>query len=307
MTNEKKPHSAEYFGEYRDFWWNTDFLELMFKRLGLTQARTVLDVGCGIGHWGQILAPLLSTAVQVTGVDREQEWVKKATERAMKFDLADRFTYQVGDVTALPFDGNQFDLVTCQTVLIHLKNPKIGLREMMRVLKPGGILLVAEPNNFSNRALMTSLTEHQSVDEILDRLRFGLIVERGKQALGLGFNSVGDLIPGYMAELGAEKIKVYMSDKAVPFFPPYSSKEQQVNIQQLKEWTGRGFIGWDREEVRGYFIAGGGRSDEFDRYFELHTQDNKEMVDAIETGTFHCAGGAVTYLVSAQKPDPIKA
>lgn len=297
----QKPHSAEYFGEYRDFWWNSDFLELIVKRLKLGEAKHVLDVGCGIGHWGQLLSSVLSERVRVTGIDREEVWVEKAKERAQAFGLGDRFHYQIGDVTALPFADNGFDLVTCQTVLIHLKDPKAGLREMLRVLKPGGNLLVVEPNNFTNRAMMSSLTENLSVDEVIDHLKFGLIVERGKQNLGLGFNSVGDLIPGYLAESGATHIRVYLSDKATPFFFPYSSKEQQVNIQQMKDWAKRKFIGWDRNEVFGYFIAGGGRPDEFDRYFSILIKDNEQTLRAIENGTYHCAGGTVTYLIAAQK------
>lgn len=299
---ERKPHSAEYFGEYRDFWWNADFLELMAKRLNFAQTTDVLDVGCGVGHWGQLLAPLFTKNARVIGIDREEVWVAKATERAKAFGLGDRYHYQIGDVTALPFADDEFDLVTCQTVLIHLKDPKVGLREMMRVLKPGGVLLVAEPNNFANRAIMSSLTERLSVDEVVDRLKFGLIVERGKHALGLGFNSVGDLIPGYMVELGAEHIRVYLSDKTVPLFPPYSSKEQQVYIQQTRDWAKRGFIGWDRKEVFDYFIAGGGREDEFERYFEMFIKESEEMIKAIDQATYHSAGGAVTYLIAAQKP-----
>lgn len=298
----RKPHSAEYFGEYRDFWWNADFLELMANRLQLDQAKAVLDVGCGIGHWGQILAPLLPPEVHVTGVDREETWVAKATERAKSFGLEDRYHYQKGDVTALPFEDTKFDLVTCQTVLIHLKDPKEGLREMLRVVKPGGMILAAEPNNFANRAVGTSLTEKLSVEEVVDRMRFDLIVERGKQALGLGFNSVGDLIPGYLAEIGAENIRVYLSDKAITYVPPYSSKDEQANIQQMRDWAKREFIGWDRDEVFGYFVAGGGRKEEFDRYHKLLLQDADEAIKAIDSGSYHSGGGGITYMIAAQKP-----
>lgn len=300
--SERKPHSAEYFGEYRDFWWNADFLELMAKRLQFEQVKTVLDVGCGIGHWGQILAPFLPQDVSVTGVDREETWVAKATERARAFNLEDRYRYQKGDVTALPFASDTFDLVTCQTVLIHLKDPRQALREMLRVAKPGGMILAAEPNNFANRAVGTSLTERLSVDEVVDRMRFDLMVERGKQALGLGFNSVGDLIPGYMAEVGAENIRVYLSDKAVSFISPYASKDQQVNIQQMKDWAKREFIGWDRDEVFGYFVAGGGQKEEFDRYHKLLLRDAEATIQAVGDGTYHSAGGGLTYLIAAQKP-----
>ena len=298
----RKPHSAEYFGEYRDYWWNPEFLELMAKRLQLAKAQTVLDVGCGIGHWGQLLAPILSERAQITGIDREEAWVTRASERANSRGLGQRYSYQKGDATNLPFGDGEFDLVTCQTVLIHLKDPKVALREMMRVLKPGGRLLIAEPNNFANRAILDSSSEQLSVDEILDRLKFGLIIERGKQALGLGFNSVGDLIPGYLAELGAQDVRVYLSDKTNPLIPPYSTKEQQVHIQQLRDWVERGFIGWNRQEALEYFVAGGGEVSEFEHYLKLLTRDQIETLKAIDEGTFHSAGGCVSYLIGAQKP-----
>src|SRR5207253_78300 len=81
-SDTAKPHSAEYFGDSRDFWWNADFLALMAARWNVTHVRTMLDVGCGIGHWGRTLAPVLPSDVRVTGIDREAAWVEKATQRA---------------------------------------------------------------------------------------------------------------------------------------------------------------------------------------------------------------------------------
>ena len=63
-------HSAAWFGEQRDFWWNADYLALVVSRLGLQAARSVLDAGSGIGHWGRALLPHLPDA-QLVGVDRE--------------------------------------------------------------------------------------------------------------------------------------------------------------------------------------------------------------------------------------------
>lgn len=301
-NNKHKPHSADYFGEARDLWWNLDFLKLMAQRLQLKPVKTVLDVGCGIGHWGRTLARVLSDEAQFTGVDREDVWVQKADERAIALGLATRFVYQRGDASALPFSDNVFDMVTCQTVLIHLKDPKQGLKEMLRVLKPGGILLVAEPNNFANRAVMSSLTESLSVEEVVDYLRFELTIERGKKALGLGFNSVGDFIPGYLAEVGAEAIDVFISDKPQPLFPPYARQDQQINIQQMRDWAHSGFIGWDKAELRQYFVAGGGTEAEFSRYYEFFLRQDQKTIEAVDAGTYHSAGGGLMYLISAQKP-----
>ena len=299
--NPHKPHSAEYFNESRDYWWNSDFLELMAQRLNFDKISSVLDVGCGIGHWGQLLANVLPQNAKVCGIDREETWISNATDRAKAFNLQDRYTYQPGDLYEIPFSDNTFDLVTCQTVLIHLQNPKKGLKEMLRVLKSGGLILAAEPNNFSNQTMLNSKTEYMPVDDIMDLLRFDLIVQRGKKALGLGFNSIGDLIPGYLAELNVEKIKVYLSDKATPLYPPYESKDQQANLQLLKDWTNRKFIGWDQEEVLGYFVAGGGLANEFDHFYKLRLKEMESSLKAIDDGKYHSAGGAVTYLISAIK------
>ena len=60
MTNDFRTleaHSAEYFGDTRDYWWNPDYIELTGRRLSFDKVRDVLDVGCGVGHWDQVLAP----------------------------------------------------------------------------------------------------------------------------------------------------------------------------------------------------------------------------------------------------------
>lgn len=297
-----KPHSAEYFGASRNHWWNEDFLQLIGERLQLHRAKSVLDVGYGVGHWGRALAPVLSEDARVLGVDREPRWISEAAARAEAVGLGERFRYQEGDATSLPFPDGTFDLVTCQTVLIHLADPRLALREMLRVLEPGGMVLVTEPNNFANGAVASNLTERRSVEEVMDLLRFDLMVQRGKQALGLGFNSLGDLVPGHLAEVGAEHIRVYLSDKPQPFVPPYATPAEQANIAQMRDWVARGFVGWDREEVREYFLAGGGREEEFERYHDLRLQNLRDALEAIDSGTYHSAGAAVTYLVAAQKP-----
>jgi ubiquinone/menaquinone biosynthesis C-methylase UbiE len=305
--NERpKPHSWEYFGEARDYWWNLDFLELMATRLQFEEVRTVLDAGCGIGHWGQLLARVLPPQTQFTGIDREDRSLARTRERAIRFNVADRFQYLTGDVTAMPFEDSRFDMVTCQTVLIHLKDPAAGLGEMLRVLKPGGLLLAAEPNNFANGAVASSLTEALSIDEVMDRMRFALTIQRGKKALGLGFNSVGDLVPGLLAQLGSgivevPSIQVHVSDKAAPMLPPYAGREQQVAVEAIRDSIAREFVGWDRAEMNEYYLAGGGDPSHFDMYWTQSFEDMRAMLAALEDGTYHCSGGALTYLVSARK------
>jgi|GEM_PF-6218228 len=85
MGNEFKgeaAHSADYFGDTRDHWWNRDYLKLLGERWGLGAVHEALDVGCGVGHWGMLLGEQLSPDAWVIGVDREPRWVEKAAERA---------------------------------------------------------------------------------------------------------------------------------------------------------------------------------------------------------------------------------
>jgi len=300
-TEKQKPHSETFFGEVRDYWWNRDYLELTAKRLELNKVQNALDVGSGIGHWGQLLLPLLAPEARLTGVDREPLWIERARERAKKNSLAEQCTYQLGDANSLPFSDEVFDLVTCQTVLIHLPDPKHAIGEMIRVLKPGGLLLVTEPNNQANGAVGSNLTHEMPVDEVMESWRFHLMCDRGKKALGLGYISLGDLVPGYFARQGLQEVQVYLNDKANPLFAPYASPEQQADIKQIESCITEGTIGWDREETFSYFIAGGGTPEAFNHQWILLRKRMQSFLTEVQNGHYHSAGGGVSYLISGRK------
>jgi ubiquinone/menaquinone biosynthesis C-methylase UbiE len=297
----QQPHSAEFFNEMRDFWWNQDFLRLMGERLGFANITNVLDVGCGVGHWGRALAQVLPPHARWTGVDQEPEWVRQATEMAARFGLADRFTFAQGDAMALPFAGDTFDMVTCQTVLIHLADPKAALQEMLRVTKPGGLVLAVEPCNMASMGVFSSVTDSFPTDVLKATLGFHLTLQRGKRALGKGFNSLGDLVPGLMAEVGARDIRVYMSDRATPMFPPYDQPHQRAELAQLKDWHGRGHWVWDRDTTLQYFLAGGGEAGRFEDLWQQAGRQMQAEIAAMEAGTYHCGNAHLTYLVSGRK------
>ena len=135
--------------------------------MGLKQCRSVLDVGCGIGHWGLTLAPFLDPDCKVVGIDPEPQWVTRAIEGAKQKNEANRFQYQLETAEEISFEDNTFDMVTCQTVLIHVKDVTVALKEMLRVLKPGGILAVAEPSNIAPYLVSDNLSMNTSIDDVL--------------------------------------------------------------------------------------------------------------------------------------------
>jgi SAM-dependent methyltransferase len=307
MANEFRTldsHSAEYFGDTRDYWWNRDFLELMAKRLSFDRIFEVLDVGCGVGHWGQLLANLIPSSARVQGVDRDPLWVEKAAARAAAQGLADRFAYQVGVAEKLPFADASFDLVTCQTLLIHTPDPGAVIDEMIRVTRPGGLILAAEPNNVARALMFDSVSFHDPVDEILARVRLQLICERGKAALGQGNNSIGDLVPGLFAERDLVDIYVYLNDKADILLPPYESSAQRAMLEERADFKNRDFWIWNHEDTRRYFIAGGGRESEFEGLWSVAISGNEKFDKAIADHTYAAAGAGIGYLVAGKKLEP---
>jgi SAM-dependent methyltransferase len=300
---EHSSHSAEYFGDTRDYWWNADFIDLMAKRWRLHRVREALDVGCGVGHWGQLLGRVLPEQAQVTGVDRDPFWIEKATERARARGQEGRFRYLVGLAEQLPFADDSFDLVTCQTVLIHARDPRAVIAEMIRVTRPGGLVAVAEPNNAMSSLLLDASTLDASIDEILALVRFQLTCERGKEALGEGNNSAGDRIPALFHGLGLEGVRVYISDKASPLLPPYDSPEQRANVDEMRDLSQRDFWIWSRADTLRYFIAGGGSEGAFEACWAAARKQRRAAVDALDAGSFTSAGGGCAYLVSGNKPE----
>lgn len=305
MANEFRTlesHSAEYFGDTRDFWWNRDYIELIGRRLAFDRVHDVLDVGCGVGHWGQVLASALPADAKVTGIDRDPLWIDKATERAAALGLSHRFQYRVSAAQTLPFAAASFDLVTCQTVLIHVPDPGAVIAEMARVTRPGGLVLASEPNNVATSLVMNSLRFDDPVDDILAGVRLHLTCERGKAALGEGNNSVGDVVPGLFDACGLTDVAVYLNDKTNAFLPPYGSPEQRAILEERNDFETRDFWIWNRSDTRRYFLAGGGAEDQFDALWKLATGGGERFDKAIADRTYSHPGAAINYLVAGRKP-----
>lgn len=106
-----------------------------------TPPQNILDVGCGIGGSTLYLAQKFNATAQ--GVTLSPEQAKRATERATDANLEERVQFQVANALALPFADNSFDLVWSLESGEHFPDKAKFLQEANRVLKPGGMLLMA--------------------------------------------------------------------------------------------------------------------------------------------------------------------
>jgi SAM-dependent methyltransferase len=299
-----QPHSAQEFGPQREFWWHRDFLDLMAARWELAQAGSLADIGCGQCHWSRLLYRYLKPPGRFTGVDREVRWVAEAEQhfrRAFPRVPSDLLSFVKADATKLPLPDNHFDVVTCQTLLMHLDQPLVALREMLRILAPGGLLLCVEPNNLWNYLAFNSLTADEPVEMLVRRFEFWLRYHRAKKASGQGDHCIGDALPGYFSQLGLTDIGVYQSDRAAALFPPYASPAQRALLAQEEQFKRAQTGPWDREELHRAVLSTGATEQFFETVFgELVAKYRREQ-QAIAEGTFHGGFGSITYLVSGRK------
>jgi ubiquinone/menaquinone biosynthesis C-methylase UbiE len=101
-----------------------------------TGEERALDVGTGAGALALALAPLVS---EVVGVDLVPEVLAGARKRAPA-----NATFVEADATALPFEVGAFDLVSTARTLHHVARPEKVIAEMVRVLRPGGTMIVVD-------------------------------------------------------------------------------------------------------------------------------------------------------------------
>ncbi|MCP4936209.1 MAG: class I SAM-dependent methyltransferase [bacterium] len=128
----------------------TEFLEhrLLLEMLGTVNGQRLLDIGCGDGLFANSLA---KKGANVIGIDRNALMIKAAGVRNGPA------SFLVAEGYALPFEDEMFDAVTLVTVLCLSDCPDAILREIHRVLKPGGRLVIGELGKWSIWALYRRL------------------------------------------------------------------------------------------------------------------------------------------------------
>ena len=125
-------------------------LEMLTERL--PPGSKILDIGCGTGH---LAGELMRRGYEAWGVDLSSAMV----DYARKHYHADHF--QVGDIERIPFSDNSLDGVMCLGVMEYLTGDEAALREMWRVLKPGGRAVITTPSStcpfyYVDRAITTA-------------------------------------------------------------------------------------------------------------------------------------------------------
>jgi ubiquinone/menaquinone biosynthesis C-methylase UbiE len=156
-------NTAEVLNEYQD----------LAKRIAnlLPQGSNVLEVAPGPGYFCIALAKRGSYAI--TGLDISRTFVKMAEKKATEAGVHVNFTQ--GSASNMPFPGGSFDFLLCRAAFKNFAEPVGALREMCRVLKPGGRGLIidlrrdASPGTISRHVDEMGLS---TVNRVLTKLAF---------------------------------------------------------------------------------------------------------------------------------------
>jgi ubiquinone/menaquinone biosynthesis C-methylase UbiE len=146
-------HAGEFGPESYRFWRTTslgEVTELLERRLilrfaGPLKGCSTLDVGCGDGALTRSLRQ--GGAARVVGCDVDPRMIARAAATAAESGV--QIVYALARAEQLPFPERSFDLVTAITVLAFISDPVAAVREMARVLKPGGRLVIGDLGKWS--------------------------------------------------------------------------------------------------------------------------------------------------------------
>ena len=127
--------------------------KFMFKKAGDIAGKKVCDVGCGTGEIAFMAAERVGTEGQVYGVDITPGMIEMAKRKMPERNLPKDVDFRVGDALDMEFDDDTFDLVTSGYMLRNVCDIPKAIREMHRILRPGGHVIVAELSMPKNRVV----------------------------------------------------------------------------------------------------------------------------------------------------------
>jgi len=122
---------------YRKLLWDT------YSNLSLTSGQRLLDAGCGTGNFERFLVEKSAPEVQIQAIDFSSAMLSRAKKKCTNLP---HVSFEIADLNRrLNFPDESFDHVVCLNVLYAVQDPHFTLQEFFRVLKPGGMMIIANP------------------------------------------------------------------------------------------------------------------------------------------------------------------
>jgi ubiquinone/menaquinone biosynthesis C-methylase UbiE len=202
---------------------NEDYLEFLVRRVWkLDDPCRLAEFGCGAGKMGLHLMPLLAEGSSYTGIDLSASLVSRGRHAWARLPWQGELA--VGSIFSAPFPENAFDVTLAHTVLMHVPHPEKVIAEMIRVTRPGGMVVACEANRNAHTALLhIEETNHQ---ETVPLALFQTLNREIRQRTGVDHN-IGIKLPVLMHNAGLAHVQVRISDAARFLYPPVNTPDQE--------------------------------------------------------------------------------
>ena len=191
--------------------------------LALPAGSRGLDVGCGVGLYALWLAEAVGPAGRVAGIEPTAERVEAARALVGSAPAGGRLDLCVGDALALEAADRTYDWVWCGDVLHHIADTQRALKEMTRVLRPGGLLVVKE----SQTLPAMFLPGHPELEK---RIQQAEIARSREEAGERSFQERRQRTAESLREagVGAAAVRTYLATRRAPLDPAARDYIQRV-------------------------------------------------------------------------------
>ena len=263
--------------------------ELYTSFLDIKPGQKIVDIGCGPGDFTRQLARLSKQKATILGIDSNEKSIRAATTDTKKARLSQCVSYELGDVYKIPLEDGYADLTCCRTLLMHLTEPLKAVKEMARVTRTGGSVVVLEGGKM--RAF------YDPDDE-----EYSMLAERAYEAWINGIRKlegkefkIGEKLPGILQKAGLSEIKAEVQADAWLHSDPRRrlsdvKAELRFDYSLFKE---------RRRKDRKYLLAGGMSNSQITSYFNRLEARTKALISDDKTLRNDASVYAATFFLVA--------
>ncbi|MFH1588460.1 MAG: class I SAM-dependent methyltransferase [Candidatus Diapherotrites archaeon] len=218
----KYPYPSKQINSIKNLYKNAEWITSLigFKPDSFPSNSKILEAGCGTGEFSCGFA--LSKNSEVIGIDISEKSLEIAEKNKKKFKLS-TVSFQNANVLSLPFESNSFDFVFSLGCVHHTENPRKAFKEIARVLKPNGFIVLGVYNKYGR--LITRIKK--SIADFLFFIYFNFNKANENEKIELKINFINSLF--YSGKLTEHK-RIWIADK---YLHPH---EHFHSISELMNW-----------------------------------------------------------------------